>query len=140
MKIECFGNNWIGDGTILHGAGILSLGQGSFISENCFIQFNDKVTIGENCMIAPAVSIRDTDHKFDRIDIPMNQQGSMASEVRVGDDVWIGHGALIMKGVTIGNGAVVAAGAVVTHDVSAYDIVGGVPAKRIRSRIKNAEI
>lgn len=52
----------------------------------------------------------------------------------VGNDVWIGHGAKIMSGVTVGDGAVVAAGAVVTHDVSPYEIVGGVPAKVIRKR------
>ncbi|MBP3507332.1 MAG: CatB-related O-acetyltransferase [Lachnospiraceae bacterium] len=52
----------------------------------------------------------------------------------VGDDVWIGHGALVLSGVTIGKGAVVAAGSVVTKNVDPYAIVGGVPAKVISYR------
>ncbi len=61
-------------------------------------------------------------------------QGSPAKGVTIGDDVWIGQNAIIMPGVTINNGAVVGAGAVVTKDVAAYDIVGGVPARVIKSR------
>lgn len=53
---------------------------------------------------------------------------------RIGNDVWIGHGAIITAGVSVGNGAVIGANAVVTKDVPAYAIVGGVPAKLIRYR------
>ena len=56
------------------------------------------------------------------------------ADVEIGHDVWIGHGAVIMPGIKIGHGAVVAAGAVVTKNVAAYEIVGGVPAKRIKWR------
>lgn len=55
----------------------------------------------------------------------------------IGRDVWIGRNALVMAGTTIGEGAVIAAGAVVTRDVAPYTIVGGVPAKTIRSRFEN---
>ena len=51
--------------------------------------------------------------------------------VVTGNDVWVGHNAVIMGGVTLGDGAVVGAGAVVTHDVAPYEIVGGVPARHI---------
>ena len=54
--------------------------------------------------------------------------------VTIGNDVWIGAGAIILDGVTIGDGAVIAAGAVVVRDVEPYSIVGGVPAKLIRNR------
>ncbi len=52
----------------------------------------------------------------------------------IGHDVWIGHGAIVLPGIKIGHGAVVAAGAVVAKDVAAYEVVGGVPAKRIKWR------
>lgn len=85
-------------------------------------------------MIAPSVSIRDTDHGFSRTDIPMMQQDLDTSPVCIGDDVWIGHGAIILKGVRIGDGAIVAAGAVVTRNVAPFSIVGGVPAREIAKR------
>ena len=56
------------------------------------------------------------------------------NRVIIGNDVWIGHNAVIMGGVTIGDGAIVAAGAVVTHDVAPYEVVGGVPAQHIKMR------
>lgn len=55
----------------------------------------------------------------------------------IGNDVWIGHGAIVKQGVNIGDGAVVAAGAVVTKDVPSYAIVGGCPAKIIRYRFSD---
>ena len=61
-----------------------------------------------------------------------------AKTVRIGHDVWIGHGAVVMPGVSIGNGAVVGANAVVTRDVGAFEIVAGVPARRLRMRFAAA--
>lgn len=63
-----------------------------------------------------------------------------AARCVIGHDVWIGHAATIMPGVQIGTGAVVGAGAVVTHDVAPYDIVVGVPARRLRSRFSAAQV
>lgn len=57
-----------------------------------------------------------------------------ADRVVIGNDVWIGHAAIVLPGVTVGDGAVIAAGAVVSKDVAPYSIVGGVPAKPIRMR------
>ncbi|WP_313527186.1 DapH/DapD/GlmU-related protein [Anaerotignum sp.] len=57
--------------------------------------------------------------------------------VVIGNDVWIGHNAIIMPGVTIGNGAVIGSGAVVTKDVLPYSIVVGVPARQIKMRFSD---
>lgn len=56
----------------------------------------------------------------------------MKGPVKIGDNVWIGDRATILSGVTIGEGAIIAANAVLTHDVPAYTVVGGVPAKVIK--------
>ena len=58
--------------------------------------------------------------------------------IEIGNDVWIGYGAVIMQGVKIGDGAIIASCAVVTKDVEPYTVVGGIPAKYIRNRFDNA--
>lgn len=65
--------------------------------------------------------------------------GTILKPVSIGNDVWIGHGAIVRAGVTIGDGAVVAAGSVVVKDVPAYGIVGGNPARLIRFRLPEAQ-
>lgn len=120
MTIECRGRLTIGDDTIF--------------GHHCTIAVHELVTIGTDCLIAEMVSIRDHDHGFTRLDVPMRQQGARTRPVRIGDDVWIGAKATVVSGVTIGDHAIVAAGAVVTSDVPAGAIVGGVPARVIRQR------
>lgn len=120
----------------IQGNGCLEMGQNSFIGSFSIIGVNKSITIGENVMIAQAVSIRDTDHVFSSTEKPMMRQGIVTSPIVIQDDVWIGHGAVITKGVTIGKGAIIAANAVVTKDVEPYAIYGGVPAKKIKSRIQ----
>lgn len=134
LRIVTAGHNTIGIGVIIQGSGRLVLGERSFIGDYCVIGCNSEITIGRDAMIAQAVTIRDTDHAFDRTDIPMNRQGITTAPIRIDDDVWIGHGAAILKGVTIGYGAIVAAGAVVNRDVAPYAIVGGIPARVIGNR------
>ena len=90
--------------------------------------------IGNDVMMGPEVVILTYSHKFDRLDIPMNDQGSYVDPVMIGNDVWIGTRSIILPGVKIGNGVLIGAGAVVTKDVPDYAIVGGVPAKIIRYR------
>jgi acetyltransferase-like isoleucine patch superfamily enzyme len=57
----------------------------------------------------------------------------------IGDDVWIGFGAIVMSGVNISDGTIIAAGSVVTHDTEPYSIYAGVPAKKIRDRFDSEE-
>ncbi|MDB4196979.1 hypothetical protein N9777_01670 [Ascidiaceihabitans sp.] len=90
-------------------------------------------------MIAQYVTFRDTDHVFESTQLSMIDQGVVSQPIMVEDDVWLGHGAVILKGITIGHGAVVAAGAVVNKDVLPYNIVGGIPAKVLGTRLTEEE-
>ena len=134
LRLVLNGNNRIGSSCIFQGSKTISMGKNSFCGSFCVFGVNAAISIGENVMIADAVSIRDTDHNFDRLDVPMMYQGLNAQAVVIEDDVWIGHGAVILKGVTVGQGAIVAAGAVLSKNVPKYSIVGGVPAKEIGKR------
>ncbi len=110
----------------------VSIGFGCQINENVFIQGG---TIGNHVMIAPNVAILNSTHNIERTDIPMvMQEDEWGIDPIIEDDVWIGRNAIILPGVIIEKGAVVAAGAVVTSNVEEYAIVGGVPAKFIKSR------
>lgn len=126
----------INSDVLIQGSGTLTIGKNSYVGSYSVIGVNEKISIGANVMISQHVSIRDTDHVFNRVDIPMNQQGIMTSPIIIEDDVWIAHGVIITKGVVIGEGSIVAGGAVVTKDVPPYAIVAGVPAKIIKYRNK----
>ncbi len=119
---------------IIQGSGYFELGEKSFVGSFSVIGCNEYISIGKNCMIADAVSIRDTDHNFDVLDLPMINQGIKTGKVIIEDNVWIGYGAVITKGVKIGEGSIIGANAVVTKDVPKNAIVGGVPAKVIKMR------
>ncbi|MDW2798438.1 CatB-related O-acetyltransferase [Clostridium boliviensis] len=74
---------------------------------------------------------------FDEWDLPVERIADTwdnKGDIVIGNDVWIGYEAVIMQGVHIGDGAVIGTRAVVTKDVEPYSIVGGIPAKTIRSR------
>ncbi len=136
LKVSLEGDNQIGRYTIFQGSSKIYFGEGTSCGDFCIFGCNEMINIGKNVMIAAHVSIRDTDHQFADISLPMKSQGIVTSKIIIEDDVWIGHGAVILKGVKIGKGSIIAAGAVVTKNVENYTIVGGVPAKVIRSRLK----
>ena len=93
------------------------------------------VCIGENVMMGPNCTFYTRNHSFDRLDVPMCQQGfSEVKPIIIGNDVWIGGHVIVLPGVHIGDGAIVGAGAVVTKNVPKYAIVGGNPAKVLRFR------
>lgn len=112
--------------------GGISIGSGSGLGVNCSV--HGPITIGDNVMMGPDVTILTQTHNIERTDIPMGQQGMRVAEVVIGNDVWIGMRVIIMPGVKVGDGVVIGAGAVVTKDVPAFAIVGGVPAKVIKYR------
>jgi len=109
---------------------LLSIGEGTHIQERTHINCTRSVSIGEHCAISWDCEILDTDiHQI----VAEGRESVRSAPVMIGNHVWIGTHAIILKGVTIGDNAVVAAGSVVTTDVPASTLVGGNPARTIRS-------
>lgn len=110
----------------------IEIGNNSGIGTNCRIA--GPLSIGDDVMIAPNVSIYTRNHETENIYRPMRLQTAPLKKVTIGNDVWIGANAIILPGVSIGNGCIIAAGAVVTKDVPDFAVVGGNPAKIIKTR------
>ena len=93
------------------------------------------VTIGRCVMMGTDVTIITRQHRTDRTDVPMMDQGFEPERpVVIGDDVWIGDRVTILPGVTVGDGCIIGAGAVVTCDLPPLSVAAGVPARVIRTR------
>ncbi|MFA6962713.1 MAG: acyltransferase [Opitutaceae bacterium] len=92
------------------------------------------ITIGSHVRIAPFVQLIAGDHNFSDITRPIAKQGLTPAPIVIENDVWVAGRVIITAGVRIGHGSILAAGAVVTKDVAPFSIMGGVPARLIRSR------
>lgn len=121
-------------GFTLSCTGRITIGPRTFFGHRSTLAAIEVITIGADCQIAEMVSIRDHDHRSDQLDIPIREQGLVSAPVVIGDNVWIGSKATILKGVTLGSHSIIGAGAVVTHDIPAYGIAVGVPARVVRDR------
>lgn len=139
LSLQAFGDllrarlGEVGEGTVVrppfhcdYGYNI-KLGAGVFINFNCVILDVVEVEIGDMTQIGPGVQVLTADHPRDPA---LRAQGlEFGRAIRIGKNVWIGAGALIMPGVTIGDNALVGAGSVVTRDVPAGVTVMGNPAR-----------
>jgi acetyltransferase-like isoleucine patch superfamily enzyme len=125
----------------------LEIGSNVYLGKRCTVEVDGR--IGSGTLIANNVGIvgrRDHDHR--QVGVPIRlahwcgdgDGAYLRTQVDIGDDVWIGYGAVVLAPVTIGRGAIVAAGAIVTSDVAAYEIVAGNPASRIGRRFDNEQI
>jgi len=114
--------------------GTLSVGDkcvlGRNVSINCYLDLE----IGAAALFADDIYVSDFDHKFADLTVPIKDQGIAKSRVRIEPDVWIGTKVTVCRGVVIGEGSVVGANAVVTHDLPAYCVAVGVPARVIKDR------
>ena len=122
-------------------------------SPNHDIKLGDRVQFGPGCLVNCDVAIGNdvlmarnvaligrNDHNYSLVGVSMWDSPRVAStRIDIGDDVWIGHGAIILSGVKIGSGSIIAAGAVVTRDVPPGAIVGGNPAKVLKMRFPDQE-
>jgi acetyltransferase-like isoleucine patch superfamily enzyme len=114
--------------------GTLSLGDKGVLARDVSINCYLDVEIGDSALIADNVYISDFDHKFGDLDLPIKDQGIEKSRVRIERNVWLGTKVTVSRGVRIGEGVVVGANAVVTHDIPAYSVAVGLPARVIKDR------
>jgi len=135
------GSITMGDKCIVHtGAMILTYSGDIVIGNNVSVNYytilygHGGLTIGNNVLIAAHVVVIPSNHIFDSLDVPINEQHERRKGIVIGSDVWIGANATILDGVTVGDGAVIGAGSVVTKDIPPYSINVGNPAKVIRMR------
>lgn len=128
---SCSPDSTIGFGTFFSSRRV-TIGEYVYIGARCIVAdsvIEKDVMIGSNvCIISGKVT-----HDFSRVDIPMRLQGGEAAPVRIGEDTWIGNGAIIMA--NVGKKCIIGAGSVVTKEIGDFSIAVGNPAKVIRKRI-----
>lgn len=107
----------------------ITFGKNVFINSGCHFQDQAGITVGDGTLIGHNVVLATINHDLD----PRNGRKNHYGPIHIGKHVWIGSNATILAGVTIGDWAVVAAGAVVTRDVPALTVVGGVPARILKT-------
>ena len=105
------------------------IGKNVFINFDCVFLDLGGITVEDNVLIAPKVSVLSEGHPVS----PNDRQSLVPGHIHIKRNAWIGAGATILPGVTVGENAIVAAGAVVSKDVPANTVVGGIPAKIIKS-------
>ncbi len=127
---------WIGNDNKLRAhEGQLTLGAKVVMGrDNVFNTYFD-IEVGDATILADWIYVCDFDHRYDRLDVPIKDQGIVTSPVRIGGDVWIGEKATVLRGVDIGHGAVIASHGMVRSDLPPFAIAGGVPARVLKSRL-----
>jgi len=107
----------------------IEIGEDTIIGYGAFLDGRSVIEVGNHVDIASEVMIYNSEHDLEREDFSATEES-----VKIGDYCFIGPRVIILPGVNIGKGSVIAAGAVVTKDVGDFEIVGGVPAKKIGER------
>jgi len=124
-NIEIADDVYIGHNAILKGyyQNKMTIGEGTWIGQQCFLHSAGSLSIGKNVGIGPGVKIITSEHFDEGIEKPILYSRVKFAPVEVGDDTDIGTGAVILPGVKIGRGVLVGAGAVVTKDVPDYAVI-----------------
>jgi acetyltransferase-like isoleucine patch superfamily enzyme len=163
-KIAIGDNVVIDDGCCLDAKGIdnkgITLGSGVFVGRNTILSckngdiiVDDHANLGFNCEIFSASRVRvgksvlmaaytylvGGDHLYDRVDIPVLEQGRTARGIEVDDHAWLGAHVVVTDGSRVGRDAIIGAGAVVVGDIPEFSIATGIPAKVMRDRRQQDE-
>jgi len=122
-----------------HGGWII-FGDNVFLGPQCMIYGHGGLEIGRNTLIAGKTSIIPANHNFSKSDVPLRSQGESTIGIKIGDNVWIGTGSIILDGVHIGSHSVIGAGSVVTCSIPPFSVAVGSPAKVIRNRQEESDL
>ena len=113
---------------------------GNNVSFNFNVMLNadvrGEIIVEDNALIGPNVVLRASGHRYEDLHAPIREQGHHKGKIVIKNGAWLSANAVILPNVTIGRGVIVAAGAVVTNDVNDFEIVGGVPAVTIGTRLE----
>ena len=129
-------NNYIEPNvTLAAHAGTIEIGSGTYLNTGSYLWTHDgRISVGRDSLIGMHCVLSAANHGISNLDQLIKDQPVTSIGITIGDNVWIGAGAIVCDGVTIGNNTVIAAGAVVTKDVPANVVAGGVPCRVLRSR------
>ncbi|MBN1036876.1 acyltransferase [Clostridium botulinum] len=121
-------------GTIKNIGKGIKIGNNFGCGENCFLGAAGGIEIGNDVIMGQNVRFHSENHNFSDTNIPIRLQGVTHKGIKIGDNCWIGAGAVFLDGTVLGNGCVVASNAVVNKKFNNNSIIGGIPAKLIRER------
>ncbi|HEP1839287.1 TPA: acetyltransferase [Streptococcus suis] len=116
----------------------LTFGENCEIGDNVHIVAHEKVSIGNNVLLASKIFISDTSHgeysgeRQDQPDVPPNQRSLRTKPVTIEDNVWLGENVVVLPGAKIGKGSIIGANSVVNHIIPDYSIAVGSPARVIK--------
>lgn len=118
------------------GAGDVVIGPGSYVNSGCVLYTGHGISIGANVLIAANCTLAPTNHAFAERGRLIREQGFAASKggIVIEDDVWVGANSVILDGAILRRGCVVGAGSVVRHELPAYSINVGAPARTVAWR------
>lgn len=112
----------------------ISIGNNVGIGEFAYLGGAGSLEIGDECIIGQYLSCHPENHNYQDTTISIRHQGVTRKGIKIGKNCWIGSKVTILDGVTIGNGSIIAAGSVVTKSFPENSIIGGVPAKLLKTR------
>lgn len=126
-RIECTGSlSSVGRG--------ISIGDRTTFGSDCYFGAAGGITIGNDVTGGQYIRFHSENHNYNNLDILIREQGVSHKGIIIGNNCWIGAGAVFLDGARLGDGCVVAANAVVTKEFTENSVIGGVPAKVLRKR------